>query len=77
MNWKPFRARKTRAEWRERVLIEQRGLCAICGHRFPEEGELSDEPQLRYAPTFHHSVRAGAVNSSPLDRATCFLRCPG
>ncbi|MGA8475813.1 MAG: HNH endonuclease signature motif containing protein [Candidatus Cybelea sp.] len=56
MGWHPFRDRKTRAEWRERLLIEQRGLCSLCGYRFALDGEVNDEVAAQFAATFDHIV---------------------
>ncbi len=56
MGWHPFRDAKTRARWRDELLLRQQGLCALCGFRFPGSGELNAELQLRYAPTFDHVV---------------------
>lgn len=56
MSWHPFRDAKTRSAWREELVRRQGGLCALCGHRFAEEGELSEELQIKYAATFDHVI---------------------
>jgi 5-methylcytosine-specific restriction endonuclease McrA len=56
MGWHPFRDAKTRARWRDELMVRQRGLCAICGYRFPAPGELNAELEPRYVPTFDHVV---------------------
>jgi 5-methylcytosine-specific restriction endonuclease McrA len=35
-------------------MQRQNGLCAACGYRFPQPGELNAQPQLAYSPTFDH-----------------------
>ena len=37
-------------------MLKQHGLCASCGHRFPREGELNEQLQLAYSPTFDHVI---------------------
>jgi 5-methylcytosine-specific restriction endonuclease McrA len=56
MSWNPFRDAKTRAAWRDELMHRQNGLCAICGYRFPEPGELNEQLQLAYSPTFDHVI---------------------
>lgn len=56
MTWHAFRDAKTRAAWRDELMRKQNGLCAICGNRFPKDGELSEELQLQYAATFDHII---------------------
>jgi 5-methylcytosine-specific restriction endonuclease McrA len=78
MSWHPFRDAKTRTQWRDRLMDRQNGLCALCGHRFPESGELKAELQMRYAPTFDHIVprsRGGQDDASNfrLVHAACNL----
>ncbi len=56
MGWRPFRDAKTRGNWRDELMHRQAGRCAICGHRFPEAGELSESTAARYLPTFDHVI---------------------
>ena len=56
MTWHPFRDAKTRSKWRELLLLKQRSLCAICGHRFAEESEGNPSVRAQFAPTFDHVV---------------------
>jgi 5-methylcytosine-specific restriction endonuclease McrA len=63
VSWSGFRDAKTRAEWRELLLLKQHGLCALCGHRFPREGEVNESVAIEFGPTFDHAVprsRGGA-----------------
>lgn len=56
MSWSPFRDAKTRARWRETLMRQQRGLCALCGHRIPEPS-VADYPEYAgVQPTFDHIV---------------------
>jgi 5-methylcytosine-specific restriction endonuclease McrA len=54
--WKPFRNAKTRAEWRELLMLRQHGLCALCGHRFPRDGEVNQSVAIEFSPTFDHVI---------------------
>jgi 5-methylcytosine-specific restriction endonuclease McrA len=56
MSWRPFKDAKTRAEWREYLMQRQKGLCALCGHRFAVAGELSEDLENEFAATFDHIV---------------------
>lgn len=56
MGWRPFKDAKTRAEWREYLMLKQRGLCALCGYRFPQAGEANESVQNEFAATFDHIV---------------------
>jgi 5-methylcytosine-specific restriction endonuclease McrA len=56
MSWRPFKDAKTRAEWRLLLLFWQCERCALCGHRFPREGELSERLAAEFAPTFDHVI---------------------
>jgi 5-methylcytosine-specific restriction endonuclease McrA len=56
MSWSQFRDAKTRAQWRDRLLREQNGLCGLCGNRFPEPGLLDSSVDIGFAPTFDHIV---------------------
>ncbi len=56
MGWHPFRDAKTRVEWRELLLLKQRSLCAICGHRFAKESEPNPSVRAQFVATFDHVV---------------------
>lgn len=56
MGWSALRDPKTRAEWRERLLVEQNGLCALCGHRFARAGEVNEAIAAEFGATFDHIV---------------------
>lgn len=57
MSWSEFRDAKTRAEWRELLMLKQKGRCALCGHRFPlPADEFHSSIYEGYAPTFDHVV---------------------
>ena len=56
MSWKPFRDAATRVEWRDLLLFKQNGRCALCGHRFPRDGEVNESVAIRFAVTFDHVV---------------------
>jgi 5-methylcytosine-specific restriction endonuclease McrA len=60
MGWHPFRDAKTRAEWRDYLMLKQRSSCAICGHRFPAAGEVSESIEIEFAATFDHIVPRSA-----------------
>lgn len=56
MSWSPLRKRSHREAWKALLLKRQRGLCALCGCRFPTE---LDGPKFfvrAYLPTFDHKV---------------------
>jgi 5-methylcytosine-specific restriction endonuclease McrA len=56
-DWSPFRDAKTRAEWRELLLLKQKGRCGLCGHRFPLESQGFDPSvYIALAATFDHIV---------------------
>lgn len=56
-DWSPFRDAKTRAEWRELLLLKQKGRCGLCAHRFPLESQGFDSSvYIALAPTFDHIV---------------------
>lgn len=67
MTFRPFGEAETRSEWRLLLLIKRRGLCAICGHRFPREGELSKSAAIAFAPTFDHIVPRSRGGTDSLD----------
>ena len=56
MSWHPFRDAKTRSQWRQTLMRQQRGLCAICGHRFAAPSEVNESVAAEFAPTFDHVV---------------------
>jgi hypothetical protein len=37
-------------------MREQSGLCALCGHRFPQPGQCSPDVDAGFAPTFDHVI---------------------
>lgn len=56
-DWNPFRDARTRAEWRELLLLKQKGRCGLCGHRFPLESQGFDPSvYVALAATFDHIV---------------------
>jgi 5-methylcytosine-specific restriction endonuclease McrA len=56
MSWNPLKNPRTRAAWRECLMLKQRSLCAICGYRLPVTGELSAELEFAYSATFDHII---------------------
>jgi len=67
MSWSAFRDAKTRLVWRELLLVRQDGCCAICGHRFPQPGELNPQMQSFFSTTFDHIVPRSDGGSDDLD----------
>jgi len=67
MSWNPFRDAKTRAEWREQLMREQGGRCALCGYRFPEPGGSDPTVYTGFAPTFDHIVPRAHGGEDSLD----------
>jgi 5-methylcytosine-specific restriction endonuclease McrA len=56
-DWSSFRDGKTRAEWRELLLLKQRGRCGLSGHLFPLESQNFDPSvYVALAATFDHIV---------------------
>jgi 5-methylcytosine-specific restriction endonuclease McrA len=56
MSWSDFRDAKTRSQWRDSLLRQQGGRCALCGHRFPRPDELPKEHEAAWLATFDHIV---------------------
>src|SRR6185312_5793385 len=67
MPWKPFRDARTRARWREELLQEQNGRCALCGLLFPEPGTVDPSHEAKLAPTFYRIVRPSAGGTDALE----------
>ncbi|HEX3457349.1 MAG TPA: hypothetical protein VHR97_05290 [Candidatus Baltobacteraceae bacterium] len=56
MSWHSYCDAKTRASWRELLLLKQNGRCAVFGHRFPAPDEANASIAIRFAATFDHIV---------------------
>lgn len=56
MSWSSFRDARTRAEWRTKLFQDQGRLCALCGFRMPDDGELSADLEKAYGATFDHRI---------------------
>ena len=54
MSYHPFKHRPTREAWFRALMRRQNSRCGICGHRFPEPGELHPDCEAAFIPTFDH-----------------------
>ena len=75
MSWSPFRDPKTRARWRDLLMREQNGLCALCGHRIPPLGDTASPGNVGFEPTFDHILPRARGGDDALGNLRLVHRC--